>query len=76
MWWIIFLYVFPGILVTWLFPKFIEYQGGSDYLRFKWGDDWNDDYYVYVIGIVSFCPILNIFWALILLTWYVHEIIN
>lgn len=74
--WLIFLYILPGIIVTWLLPQFINYQGGTEYLKYKWGDDWNDDYYGYVIAIASFCPILNIFWGSTLLIWYVYETFN
>lgn len=76
MWWLIFLYILPGIIVTWLLPQFINYQGGVEYLKYKCGDDWDDDFYGYVIAIASFCPILNIFWSSILLIWYAHETFN
>lgn len=76
MWWLIFLYILPGMIVTWLLPRFINYQGGTEFLKYKWGNDWNDDYYGYIIAIASFCPILNIFWGSTLLMWYVYETFN
>lgn len=57
-------------------PRFINYQGGTEFLKYKWGNDWNDDYYGYIIAIASFCPILNIFWGSTLLMWYVYETFN
>lgn len=35
MWYLILLYVLPGIINTWLMPQFIEYQGGEEYFKFK-----------------------------------------
>lgn len=76
MWYLILLYVLPGIITTWLMPQFIEYQGGEEYLKFKWGDTWDNRYYKYIIAIASFTPILNLIFTFPLFLWYVCEITN
>lgn len=73
---VILLYILPGLLVTFLLPKFISYQGGTEYLKFKWGDDWKDEYYPYIHAIASFTPIFNLIWSILLTIWYVQEIFN
>ena len=40
------------------------------------GDDWNDDYFVYIVACASFCPILNIVFTFVLVLWYVLEASN
>ena len=32
----ILLYLVPGIITTFLLPKFINYNGGTEYLKQKW----------------------------------------
>ena len=33
MWWLIGLYIIPGMITTWLMPKIVEYNGGQDFLK-------------------------------------------
>lgn len=33
MWYLICLYIIPGMITTWLIPQFVEYNGGQEYLK-------------------------------------------
>ena len=69
MWWIIFFYVIPGIINTWLLPKFIEYNGGMDAVN----EMMEPKVYTLkeVTAIMSFLPVLNVLSAIPLILWYI-----
>lgn len=74
MWWIIFLYIIPGMLNTWLFPKFVEYQGGMDTINQVIEPDLESKTNMTLkqaTAIISFIPIFNIFATIPLITWYI-----
>lgn len=64
MWWLIGLYIIPGMITTWLMSKFIEYIKEDELKTI-------DDDYSTLITVASFCPILNIFCAILLIYWYI-----
>ena len=73
MWWIIFLYIIPGMLNTWLYPKFVEYQGGMDTINQAIEPDWESKTNMTLkqaTALISFTPVFNIFATIPLITWY------
>lgn len=74
MWWIIFLYIVPGMLNTWLFPKFVEYQGGMDIINQAIEPDWESKTNMTLkqaTALISFIPVFNIFVTIPLIIWYI-----
>ena len=74
MWWIIGLYIIPGMTNTWLFPKFVEFNGGMDTINQAIEPDVNsktDMTLEQATALISFIPILNIFATIPLISWYV-----
>lgn len=74
MWWIIFLYIIPGMLNTWLFPKFVEYQGGMDIINQAIEPDYESETNMTLkqaTALISFIPVFNIFATIPLITWYI-----
>lgn len=79
MWWIIFLYIIPGMLNTWLFPKFVEYQGGMDIINQAIEPDLESGTSMTLkqaTALISFIPVFNIFATIPLITWYITCILN
>ena len=71
MWWIIFLYIVPGIIVTWLFPQFVEFQGGMDTLNEQLkAKDKPELTLKQATALMCFMPMLNILSATLLIYWY------
>ena len=73
MWWIIGLYIIPGMTNTWLFPKFVESNGGMDAINQAIEPDVNSKTSMTLeqaTALISFIPILNIFTAIPLINWY------
>ena len=71
MWWIIGLYIIPGMVSTWLFPKFVECNGGMDVINVALKDDSLPEITLQqATAIMSFLPIINIITAIILIYWY------
>ena len=56
-------------------PKFVEYNGGQDFLKHSL-EGYEEDYWGYALGFMSFCPILNLFSAITLICWYITCILN
>ena len=75
MWWIIFLYITPGIITTLLLPQYIKCNGGQEYLK-TIIEEYEEGYWGYILGFMSFCPILNLLSAVLLILWYVFQIPN
>ena len=73
--WVIYFYILPGLITTWLLPKFVEYNGGQNALKLML-EEYKEEYYGYLIGFMSFIPILNIISSLTLIWWYVCQIFN
>lgn len=74
--WLIYLYIIPGLIVTWLFPKFVEYQGGMDSINMIINDkhhfeDDTDLTLTQCTACLSFIPIFNIFVAFSLIYWFI-----
>ena len=63
------------MITTWLMPKFVEYNGGQDFLKHSL-EGYEEDYWGYVLGFMSFCPILNLLSAITLIYWYITCILN
>lgn len=62
------------MLNTWLFPKFVEYQGGMDIINQAIEPDWESKTNMTLkqaTAIISFIPIFNIFATIPLITWYI-----
>lgn len=68
MWWLIFLYIIPGMVTTYFLPKMIEYNGGQEFLKLSI-DNYDESYYNFLIGVCSFCPILNLVFTILLIWW-------
>ena len=67
-------YIIPGIINTWLFPKFVEYNGGIDAINQAIEPDWESKTNMTLkqaTAIISFLPVFNIFIAIPLITWYI-----
>ena len=67
-------YIIPGIINTWLFPKFVEYNGGIDAINQAIEPDWESKTNMTLkqaTAIISFIPIVNIFATIPLITWYI-----
>jgi hypothetical protein len=74
MWWIVGLYIIPGMVNTWLFPKFVESNGGMDAINQAIEPDVNsktDMTLEQATALISFIPILNIFATVPLISWYI-----
>lgn len=74
MWWIIGLYIIPGMVNTWLFPKFVEFNGGMDDINQAIEPDWESKTNMTLkqaTAIMSFTPLLNIISAIILTYWFI-----
>lgn len=74
MWWIIILYIIPGMLNTWLFPKFVEYQGGMNAINQAIEPDWESGTNMTLkqaTALISFIPAFNIFVTIPLIIWYI-----
>lgn len=69
MWYLILLYILPGMITTWLLPKFVEYQGGLSEFVSEDLPDLNYDGTLKAMGLI---PLIN-FISLPLLVWYVLE---
>lgn len=54
------------MITTVLLPRFIEYQGGQEFLKFTL-KDYEEEEYGLLMGFSSFCPILNLIFAIGLL---------
>lgn len=62
------------MLNTWLFPKFVEYQGGMDTINQVIEPDLESKTNMTLkqaTAIISFIPIFNIFATIPLITWYI-----
>lgn len=62
------------MLNTWLFPKFVEYQGGIDTINQAIEPDWESRTNMTLkqaTALISFIPIFNIFATIPLITWYI-----
>jgi len=68
MWWLIFLYIIPGMITTILLPRFIEYQGGQEFLKITL-ENYDEEYYSYYIVGCSLFPIINILFAVLMIYW-------
>ena len=72
MWWIIGLYIIPGMVNTWLFPKFVEFEGGMDVINDALETENIPEITLQqATAIISFIPGLNIVSAIILIYWFV-----
>lgn len=72
MWWIIGLYIIPGMVNTWLFPKFVEFEGGMDVINDALETENIPEITLQqATAIMSFIPGLNIVSAIILIYWFV-----
>lgn len=72
MWWIIGLYIIPGMVNTWLFPKFVEFEGGMDVINDALETENIPEITLQqATAIMSFIPGLNIISAIILIYWFV-----
>ena len=58
---------------TMVFPQFIDYNGGIDYLNSQINDNLT---LKQAVGLMSFIPIINVICALILLWWLITCIPN
>ena len=59
---------------TWLFPKFVEYNGGIDAINQAIEPDWESKTNMSLKQatiLISFVPIFNIFTTIPLITWYI-----
>ena len=56
-------------------PKFVEYNGGQDFLKHSL-EGYEEDHWGYALGFMSFCPILNLLSAITLIYWYITCILN
>lgn len=63
------------MITTWLTPKLVEYNGGQDFLKQSL-EGYEEDYWGYLLGFMSFCPILNLLSAILLICWYITCIRN
>lgn len=71
MWWIIGLYIIPGMVNTWLFPKFVEFEGGMDVINDALETENIPEITLQqATAIMSFIPGLNIVSAIILIYWF------
>ena len=71
--WIVLFYIIPGIINTWLFPKFVEYNGGIDAINQAITPDPNSETNMTLkqaTAIVSLPPVFNIFVTISLIIWY------
>lgn len=62
------------MLNTWLFPKFVEYQGGMDIINQAIEPDWESKTNMtlkQVTALISFIPVFNIFATIPLIIWYI-----
>lgn len=62
------------MLNTWLFPKFVEYQGGMDTINQAIEPDLNSKTNMTLkqaTAIISFVPVFNIFATIPLITWHI-----
>jgi hypothetical protein len=61
------------MITTWLFPQFVEYQGGIESInRLVETDDLENPYTItQLTAVASFIPVLNILSALPLIYWYI-----
>lgn len=72
MWWITGLYIIPGMVNTWLFPKFVEFEGGMDVINDALETENIPEITLQqATAIMSFIPGLNIVSAIILIYWFV-----
>lgn len=72
MWWIIGLYIIPGMVNTWLFPKFVEFEGGMDVINDALETENIPEITLQqATAIMSFIPGLNIISAIILIYWFI-----
>lgn len=72
MWWIIGLYIIPGMVNTWLFPKFVEFEGGMDVINDALETENIPEITLQqATAIMSFIPGLNIVSTIILIYWFV-----
>lgn len=58
-----------------MLPQFVEYNGEQDALKATI-EEYKEEYWNYILGFMSFCPILNLFSAISLIYWYVTCILN
>ena len=56
-------------------PQFVEYNGGQEYLKITL-EEYKEEHWKYVLGFMSFCPILNLLSAMLLIHWYITCILN
>ena len=62
------------MLNTWLFPKFVEYQGGMDIINQAIEPDWESKTNMTLkqaTALISFIPVFNIFVTIPLIIWYI-----
>lgn len=70
MWYLILLYIIPGMINTWLLPWFIEEAGGIEALNVNWDVEKHGEITVEKATIiVSVIPVFNIFSAFLLIYW-------
>ena len=68
--WLIYLYIIPGLIVTWLLPWFIEEAGGIEALNVNRDVEKRGEITVEKATIiVSVIPVFNIFSAFLLIYW-------
>ena len=66
-------YIIPAIIAFLCLPKFIEYNGGKEYVKSTWDEEWKDCYYARIMAVLIFTPVLNFIIAFFSLLWYVRE---
>jgi hypothetical protein len=69
-------YVIPGVINALLLQKFIDYQGGVEYIKENWDGEWKDEYYPRMKTVMILTPVFNFINGVFLLIWYVREILN
>ena len=70
MWYLILLYIIPGLINAWLLPWFIEDVGGIEAFNFNWNVEKYGELTVEKVSIiVSVIPIFNLFSAFLLIYW-------
>lgn len=56
------------MITTILLPRFIEYQGGQEFLKITL-ENYDEEYYSYYIVGCSLFPIINILFAVLMIYW-------
>ena len=70
MWYLILLYIIPGMINTWLLPLFIEEAGGTEALNVNWDVEKHGELTTKrAVIILSIAPLFNIFSAFLLIYW-------